>query len=224
MISDLLFESIYKNKYENRGTRIALQFSEPVPYIFEPCSTNYVDRIVVDHFFINGSNVYVTNRKNSRYGRHFTTTYIEKLISMNIVPRVNQVFEDYATFKRRFSLKYIAEEKILELWNSKKWNKRDFKSMNYKARIVMNKFDEKYKGINDLVVELSGAYRARGSENKELVETYYTRGGSGRGRDITIQHIQGMNYVHYSSNGAYRRSSGYGIIARKNVWLWLGSD
>jgi hypothetical protein len=171
--------------------------------------------------------VYVTNRSNSRYGRRFNNRYVEKLISIEPLPRVNQVFDTYDKFLKQFDTKYIAEEKVLALWNDsygRKWSKKDFKPMGSVGKKLFTTFSKNFKGYNDIAVELSGVYRPNGYGHKDYGEHYSAYRGNGRGRDITIRHTQGFNYVYYASEYPGCGNGSYGVVARRNVWLHIEDD
>jgi hypothetical protein len=217
-------------KERDRNCRLRLKFSEPVPSIFTQFLRGEdVTEITVDHFFVNNITdapmIYATNRSNARYGRRFTSNYIEKLLSVEPVHRMNQAIVTYEKFLKYFDLKYIAEEKVMSLWNdrgTRTWRKKDFKPMGSTAKRTFTEFNERFKGITDIASELSGAYCNNGYGNKELRRHH--SGYGNRSRDITVSHQQGTGYVYYASEFRGCGNGSYGFVARKNVWLHIEDD
>lgn len=218
-------------KERDRHSRLRLKFSEPVPEVFSNFLRGEdVSEMVVDHFFVNRLDddapmVYVTNRSNARYGRRFTSNYIEKLQCIEVMPRLNQVITTYEKFLKHFDIKYIAEAKVKSLWEdrgTRVWRKKDFKSMGSTAKRTFREFDERFKGITDIASELSGAYSSNGYGNKELRRHH--SGYGNRSRDITVSHQQGTGYIYYASEFRGCGNGSYGVVARKNIWLHIEDD
>jgi hypothetical protein len=207
----------------SRFWKIKVWFDKPVIIRKVP---NPVTEYVFSGFFA-GTCIdicYVT-RKGAHTGYSFVDMY-NHVIKYEPVP-TNDTFKSKEAFAKKFNPDWITTARIDELWNSKstqtgkQYAPSDFKSLSTKGKWLLNQFLQYYKK------DFSGNfYRESTAFLPKKVMIYSERHktmGPG-GRDITLSHQEGRDWIDYASEFPGCGNGTYGIIANRNEYLHLEDD
>lgn len=171
-----------------------------------------------------GRIIYGTSRK-CRSGYDFPSldlvTRYEPVIRTE---RATAEFKSYEQFAAKFDRRFITDDMIKDLWNSKsaqhggRYCPSDFHRIGPKGKEVLDLFLRLFKDVNDTV----------GEHYHESDGYKYLRHGRNAyhpsGRDISLSHTLGVPRVSYSSEYSGCGNGRYGMLANKNEFLWLEDD
>lgn len=220
--------------------KIKIWFTEPVKVYVFPYKKKADDGTVWKHyckkvqehifsgFFLKGY-LYYKLKVDGRKGYRFD--FFDKIEKWEIVLKSNKSrsynsydFKDYEAFKRKFDPRFITEDEIKKLWNSKsgqhgeRYNKKDFHRIGPRGLEVMKRFLTKFKNVTkpDKSIYRETSY---GTYLSERYDSYHHAG-----RDISISHNIECPYVHYSSEYSGCGNGRYGLVANPREFLWLEDD
>lgn len=172
-------------------------------------------------------------RRCPRTGYRFPSTVsmiesYEPVLTSRSGPRSVE-FKSYKEFRRRFDTRFISEEEIKKLWNSKsaqhggKYNRNDFKKLSPNGKRLMERFLRNFKDINN--GGGTGYIHRKWDDGTEYDILYeHTPSYSGKGRDLSISHQTNCPFIHYSLEYPGCGNGRYGIIANESTYLWLEDD
>lgn len=201
-------------------------FTEPVFMIGKGDVTEYV----FHSFFISTRNRFCyADRKNARRGWLFN--HFDKIKRIEFTLKESSLeFKSYEHFKKKFDLRFITEDAIKDLWNSKsaqhggKYKKSDFKGIGKVGKGLMRRFLQNFESIDKPKKEYP-YHKSNCWEDQEVwvySERYHTHHHSGR--DISISHQSNAPYIFYSSEFQGCGNGTYGILANEKTYLWLEND
>ena len=151
-------------------------------------------------------------------------------IEITFIHEEPKEFASYEQFKARFNLRFIKEEGIKSLWNSKsgqhggKYNRNDFKKIGKVGKQVMKRFLNRYIDINTPhpSCSKSNLYPERQEDVWVHTEKHHT--DHRLGRDISISYQSNSPYLYYSSEYMDCGNGDYGLIVNESTYLYLEKD
>lgn len=203
---------------------IKIWFSRPVKFFRKEKDVH-----IFRSFFISSSQrLCYGMRKYPRTGYPFNET--DLIIKLKFL-HDDSSFKSYEDFRKKFDTRFITEDEILKLWNSKssqhgdKYNKNDFRRLGKSGKWVMKRFLTHFVDVSTIKKEYP-YHKSNLYEDKEVwvYKEEYKSGYSNKGRDIRISHQSNCPYVFYSSEYPGCLNGRYGLIANKNEYLWLEDD
>lgn len=235
MLREQLIEQIKTNKYEERGSKLILTFNKPINNPFNKwIREDLINKLKIDHFYINNGTIYISNRLNSRVVSRIEPI-IEHIETVELDKKKTKDFINYNDFLNQFDTSLFDVKEIEKLWQENveykekngyfRYHRTDFKVMGKQGLKIWKRFREQWKGLSPIAQEVSGVY-TKGYGDTKVFSVYYRCYGMsrGKGRDITISHTLGCPYIHYSSEYAGCGNGSYGLVARNNVWLHIEDD
>ena len=190
-----------------------------------------LSELVVGKFFIgerSGALAYSTRHNYVRSGYVFP--WLANIRSYEPVvgkQPSNMAFSSLKAFQKRFDPRFISEDLIAELYNSKsaqtgeRYTPKDFKPVGPKGKEVVKYFLSMFKSIN----EETSFYHDRRIGDETIKEVRAYKGQSYRsGRDITVSHTLGQDKVFFSSEFSGCLNGQYGLLATENTYLHLEND
>lgn len=227
-IEAALKESSLENQLvaASRAARIRVHLAQPMTLRTyarrrpsPPRTTHTISRL-----FKSGNTVCVT-RINGRYGYPIPTTFLESIKSWEAIPRGDsRLFSSYKQFKRRFDTRFITEDEIKRLYNSKSsqhgghYRPSDFKKLGRQGRAVMERFLKKFKDVHTVT-----PFHTKRDEGYSILRESYNSWHHA-GRDITISHQSNLEWIYYASEFHGCGNGRYGLIANETTYLWLEDD
>jgi hypothetical protein len=176
-------------------------------------------------FISNQGNFCYGYKRNSHRGHPLNSEHITKIEFLDTTPKE---FKSYEDFKAKFDPRFITEDGIKSLWNSKssmhggKYNRKDFKSISKRGREVLKQFLTHFTKIH----EVNDHYIISNVLEDEEVLVYKAkhRSYSHSGRDISISTNTKAPYIFYSSEYPGCLNGHYGLLVNKNTYLYLEKD
>lgn len=207
---------------------VRIYFDRPtsLPFLGGKFINSYVHTF--RHLFISTNGYFCYGyKKNSRRGRCIDSE-ISHIIKIELLDTTPKEFKSYEEFKARFDPRFITEDGIKSLWNSKssqhggKYNRNDFKSISKRGREVLNRFLTHFTKIH----EINEHYTISNAWKDEKVLVYKAKHHSyhHRGRDISISTNTKAPYIFYSSEYPGCLNGHYGLLVNKNTYLYLEKD
>jgi len=166
------------------------------------------------------------NRRNARRGTVFHSTHLITKLEFISEMKIKLHFEQ---FKNKFDTRFIKEDQILSLWNSKssqhggQYNSKDFRKISKRGKQVMARFLLQFTNIN----EKNHHYRKSDLWGKDVdvwILSHNHKSWHHAGRDISISHQTNAPHIFYSSEFHNCGNGRYGIVANENEYLWLEDD
>ncbi len=220
----------------SRYFKVQIKFSEPVKikvpdrwikideHTRRRQSHKITDSHVFSKFIKEGSGLYYLVKRNGQYG--YPARWLDKIISIKLIStNKKDEFSSFDKFKKKFDNLFITDNEIRNLWNHKsaqhggRYSPSDFHKIGKRGKETLNRFLVQFKGVPGS--EGTPGY-CTNDFGTSLSKRYYSY--HHRGRDITIHHSLGRNYVTYSSEYHGCANGRYGLIANKNEFLWLEDD
>ena len=165
---------------------------------------------------------------NSRRGWEIET---DTLVSITVIPRKADVFNSLEEFAKRFDKRFITDEGIKSLWESKsgqhggQYRPSDFRQVSKVMKNKVKNFVEIVKDIRALKDATNPPPKfVKNEYSKKFSYDEYYYSNHHAGRDITIYYTLGSKYISYSSEFHRCGNGSYGILATKNTWLHLEDD
>jgi len=162
-------------------------------------------------------------KRSVRSGYHFPS--LDSVIKYEPVIDRSKTEFTYEKFAAKFDRRFITESEIKRTWDHNssqhggRYTQSDFHQLGPEGKKVLRQFLRLFKGVTNTVGEY---YSDREGNNKYLTERH--KAHHRLGRDITIQHRLGNNFVWYSSEYYNCGNGRYGIIANENIFLWTEDD
>jgi len=180
-------------------------------------------------FISNRGNFCYGYKKNSHSGCPLSLR--EDIKEIEFLSNIPLEFSSYEKFKARFDPRFIKEEGIKSLWDSKsgqhggKYNKGDFKSIGKQGLRLMKRFLNHFEDINKPNKETPPYHKSSLWPDQTVwvySEKYYTN--HQLGRDISISYQSNSPYIYYSSEYKGCSNGHYGLIVNENTYLYLEKD
>ena len=170
---------------------------------------------------------YLRSRRH-RKGYSFPAS-LTKVVAYEVVLKNRKdEFKSFEQFKAKFDPKFILDDLVKDLWNSKsgqhggKYRPSDFRRLGPVGRdLVRQLYANGFTDIRNVTYE-DGKVR-NSSNGARLYVRHYSYGGKGNfGRDITIEAMAGR--IGYSSEYPGCGNGRYGLLVTERTFLWLEDD
>jgi hypothetical protein len=196
--------------------------------------THRDSKITNDHVFsriTTGSTsnelIYATSRQ-ARTGYFFPSLDLVTRYEPVIPSLAKDEFKSFEQFAAKFDLFFITQSEISRLWNGKssqhggRYKPSDFHRIGRRGKETLERF---LRFFSLDATEKSPCYIESAYGGYYLNEKYKSMSTHEHfGRDISIEHRVGAEFVHYSSEYPGCGNGRYGLLANKNEFLWLEDD
>jgi hypothetical protein len=208
-----VFPRVIKREEEEDGSILRTWRSN-----YKKSNVHLLNKIALGY---DGSLIYCLT-KNARQGFHLPR--LDLITQYEPVIKTDE-FRDYDHFASKFDRRFINESEILKLWNSHsaqhggKYKPSDFHKYGPQGKKVLKDFLRLFMDVNTE----GKCYVANGTQtgSKTLSQRYNTNHHTGR--DISIAHTLGQEWVRYISV-SFRIHGSYGLVANMNEFLPLEND
>jgi hypothetical protein len=181
----------------------------------------------VSKIFLSGGGYYCyAPKSNSRRGWEIP---IENLVSVNVIHGKADVFNSLEEFAKKFDKRFITDEEIKSLWESKsgqhggQYRPSDFRRV---SKVMKNQVKQFVETVQDIRIWKGTKGPLKGF--CELDKRYYCsvehESWHTSGRDIKIEYMLGGEHVYYKSEFHRCGNGSYGLLATENTWLHLEDD
>jgi hypothetical protein len=163
---------------------------------------------------------------NSRRGWEIGT---DDLVSITVIQKKADLFNSLDEFAKRFDKRFITDEEITRLWESKsnqhgnQYRPSDFRRVSKVMKEKVKQFAETVKDIRPLQ-DKKNTPQGFVTNEYGVFCTVDHQSWHHTGRDIEISYKLGHPFVWYKSEFHRCGNGSYGILATESTWLHLEDD